>query len=695
MADPEAPAPAPAPEPALPWLCEARIVNSDTFTPYLDGPKGSLREYLADAEQANEPQYVLDLLQRRRITNLTRPALELLLNSVLAGYPQEIQDKISMVFYKPTEEPHDEENPDSGPRQHPDWFWQNGQAFEDMIAGQQLDGPVFNIENNDKEFFFWFIDVGSPNDPQFIIIILHLERRPVPSATHRDRISHWAIVDPSGQEFPGSVTSRGRDRLRRLIQSHTAVSGTAQRLTIPPLEHGDPSGLLVYKTMAQLFDRISHMHYNGGLFVEGVFFHPTPPWINPDAVRAEAMGHAAVKTMEKLRWKVRLGLYPIKPFNEGTIQDVLPAELAPRDTPPLGGWKRNPAGPNKPVEDSLFGEPEAEAQSSGESADNAPDGGATHGAGGDATAAVHPPRQQADLGGKGYDPGSGSGFSGINLQEQNELDRLTRRFLNFLARAADEAFVLAGPFAERVDREVLDNVDMLPTGYTTARMNELVHLAHQRLDNLANFVTYISSICSIVTPEASINNRIRREQEEIEGRRPLLTQIVDILDRVQARRNNQLDEEYLGRVLHLDAGDNHDGGISNMPRGGPFDAFEPIEPSAGRISQENPDPPGLWDDRVLGYNRARLGAGGVKANAGRGGVGSGSAGGGPGGGGAGGGAGGGGAGEDDDGGDDGDGGGNGGRNPKKRRYPYKARSSRDADGNKVWTVDLPRKRRRG
>lgn len=170
---------------------------------------------------------------------------------------------------------------------------------------------------------------GTPEIPYYITIVLRYGKD--------NRITHWSVVDALNIEKPSHTTLSAKARIIRLLLDQGLDDAPYYQIWVPPYQDGEEfaSGLVAYSVVAQLLDRIGVSFSRGGVFDESEFFAPTRPWFNPDAVRAESLGRAAMKAMEKLNWKARLALFPVRPFTDGQREGVDPIELAPSQTPPV------------------------------------------------------------------------------------------------------------------------------------------------------------------------------------------------------------------------------------------------------------------------------------------------------------------------------------------------------------------------
>ncbi|KAI1151214.1 hypothetical protein F4825DRAFT_462770 [Nemania diffusa] len=462
-----------APQGALPWLRRSQIVNFGTryaFPPVSENQDAWLREYLSGIESFDKEIHVLDLLQRTRTTDINPSALQILLNALVDALPREVQDRVGLHMGGP-----DKDHGDSGPAIGSlDWFSQDPADFNrtiDLIRCGIIPPPF----SNNREFILWVVNAGVGDFQHYVTIILHYEASDPFHPDIRDRVSHWSIVDPLDIK---KIPPETEQRLAQLLQEHYIENAIQCQLWVPPPDNGGSfaSGLVAYSVVSQLLDRIGIMQCSGKQFDPEEFFAPTRPWFNPDAVRAEALGRAGMKAMEKFRWKARLGLFPLQgTINDGKREGVPVTELGPRIEPP-----RAHELPLKPYltlgeERSLFGEQDAATQTPRQ----LPGGEQQIGQG-----AV---LSSGQLSPSSFSSSSYSSFSEIDedqdpeafyyrfkLQERNEAKEEER--------LADDACSDALKFARRVQHEVLESPDEnnIPTAYAVDRLFMLVRRAIER-----------------------------------------------------------------------------------------------------------------------------------------------------------------------------------------------------------------------
>jgi len=324
---------------ALPWLRKAQIVNSSSrysFTPY---PENKLQDYLADVTAVDGPTWVLNHLQRSRSTPLDARVLRVLLTALLDAMPDLVRIRVGLDMANKRSEAEGEDGNDEEDNGsvigQPDWFAQ-GEATFKATAGDFDDGTRPPLNSNNKEYILWVVNTSRVRGKQhYVTVVLHYKASNPEEPTVHDRISHWAIVDASPQSsYP--ARSSPADRLRRLLHKDGIEEASAQTIWVPPQENLEPytSGLLAYSVVSQLLDRIALIDSRGGGFLPYVFFAPMRPFFNPDAVRAEAFGHAAFHAMGAMKFKTRLAMFPIDKLitsdgEGGKETTVAPESLSP------------------------------------------------------------------------------------------------------------------------------------------------------------------------------------------------------------------------------------------------------------------------------------------------------------------------------------------------------------------------------
>ncbi|TRX95136.1 hypothetical protein FHL15_003828 [Xylaria flabelliformis] len=474
-----------------PWLRDAYIVNSGSkyaFTPYPIDSYGSLPTYLNDVGPFDKEIYSLDLLQRTRTTDLNAPSLQVILNALVDALPLIIQNKVGL---------HMTGLPTSGDTGavigQPDWFSQSDDDFDKTVQDFE-NGTIPPLNSGNKQFILWVVSIGSPDlsIPSYVTIVLRYGRL--------GRITDWGIIDAIGK-LGGSTghLDRVRTRITKLLPpNHGIADATEHQIWIPPSEPGGicVSGLSAYSVVAQLLGRIGIMHCSGASFDADAFFAPMRPWFNPDAVRAEALGHAAVKAMGKLEWKARLALFPVRSFDDGVREVVWPGELAPSEIPPfahaLPGLTEsyNVSGDG----DSLFGEAEDQdaASESGSSSSSSP--------------GTHSETEVTEL-------------ENYLLLKREDIERVEN-----MVAAAKAAYREAAEFSERLYTEVLEPPNnSVPSAYAVERFFWLTQRTIERTRSAELQTTLLhrcyasASIHNEVMSRLHAEQRIAVLQEQIEG----------------------------------------------------------------------------------------------------------------------------------------------------------------------------------
>ncbi|KAI0861519.1 hypothetical protein F4860DRAFT_161212 [Xylaria cubensis] len=490
-----------------PWLRDAYIVNSGSryaFTPYPLDSYGSLPTYLNDVGPFDKEIYSLDLLQRTRTTDLNAPSLQVILNALVDALPLIIQNKVGLHM---TGLPIDGDT--GAVIGQPDWFSQSDDDFDKTVQDFE-NGTIPPLNSGNKQFILWVVSIGSPDlsIPSYVTIVLRYGRL--------GRITDWGIVDAIGK-LGGSTgqLDRVRTRITRLLPpSHGIADATEHQIWIPPSEPGGicVSGLSAYSVVAQLLDRIGIMHCAGVHFDAEAFFAPMRPWFNPDAVRAEVLGHAAVKAMGKLEWKARLALFPVRSFDDGVRETVWPGELAPGEIPPFAhALPGSTASDNVSGDgDSLFGEAEDQDAASSSSPD------------------THPGTEVTEL-------------ENYLLLKREDIKRVEN-----MVAAALAAYREAAEFSERLYTEVLEPPNnSVPSAYAVERFFWLTQRTTERTRSAELQTTLLprcytsASIHNKVMSRLDAEKRIAVLQEQIEGLKTRYTAMDENLHAAYALRKGR------------------------------------------------------------------------------------------------------------------------------------------------------------
>ncbi|KAI1812378.1 hypothetical protein GGS20DRAFT_558208, partial [Poronia punctata] len=151
------------------------------------------------------------------------------------------------------------------------------------------------------------------------------------------RVTHFAVVGENENENENEEEQEEEQEeemginpavIRSILKKQAGVENAKQeKIWIPEPEHQQQqqqqqstkknSGLQTYTIISQLLERTGLIVSRGGGFLPYLFFAPLRPWFNPATARAEALGHAAMYAMKQMRFRVRLGLFPIGDFFDG------------------------------------------------------------------------------------------------------------------------------------------------------------------------------------------------------------------------------------------------------------------------------------------------------------------------------------------------------------------------------------------
>ncbi|KAI0445362.1 hypothetical protein F4803DRAFT_548307 [Xylaria telfairii] len=472
------PQPGPKTQNPLSWIRNAPIVNQGTkysFTPFVDDPEGSLRDHLADAKPIDKEIYVFDLLQRTRATGLNPFALQILLNALLDSYPQNVQDKVGLHM---SAVPLDGDT--GAVIGQPDWFSQTDEVFDEITREQFFAEDIPPLASNGKEFIFWVVNGGTPDIPYYVTLILCYGKD--------NRMTHWGGVDALSIERRSETLQTASERLQRLLEGPADFLPFYQ-VWVPPYQDGEEfaSGLVAYSAVAQLLDRVSVLLSRGSELTVPEFFGPMRPCFNPDAVRAESLGRAAMKAMEKLNWKARLALFPVQPFADGQREDVNPIELAPLQTPPILHL-------NPPAQKD-FWEQEPKVQDAASQTVKPP--------GPPEAPVVQPDQGQTQPGGNSSSSSSTNSEPDVTAS-QNYINAKAKELATFKEEltAAEKACRECADFTERLLTAVLDEAKKkmihTPSAYAVERLFWLVRRATERTQSVERQIQLLR-ICSTST----------------------------------------------------------------------------------------------------------------------------------------------------------------------------------------------------
>ncbi|KAI1292550.1 hypothetical protein F5Y03DRAFT_402926 [Xylaria venustula] len=334
------------------WLRWAQIVNlghDASFTPF-KGTDEELREYLADFEGIDKEIHVLDLIQQSRSTFFNPATLQILLNSLVDDLPADIQDRVALHLGA------DYSDPDTGPViGQPVWFSQDDAQFQRTLNALRT-GALPALDSGNKQFIFWVVDAGTPQIPYYVTIVLHYKPSSLATLDIFDQITDWAVIDARGVGRNPEGYERTVNRVSELLKDRMRRP-KRHDVWLPPYQgekEDFASGLVAYSVVSQLLDRVGTIHWTGE-FDMGALFAPLRPWFNPDSVRAEALGRAAMKALERLNWKARLGVFPIQPPGEGQPGLKYGQDLAPsKKLPEAHRFIRTIQDKTRPMMEALF-----------------------------------------------------------------------------------------------------------------------------------------------------------------------------------------------------------------------------------------------------------------------------------------------------------------------------------------------------
>ncbi|KAI1439306.1 hypothetical protein GGR50DRAFT_690647 [Xylaria sp. CBS 124048] len=557
-------------------LQEARVVNfgtSDSFVPFTHGPEDNLQQYLADVEPVEDEQDALDCLQRTQTTTPDSPALLLVLKAFMSSLPQKIQNLVGL-YTGEAEEKGEEDDDDDSRSVYPGTIQafciaKDDESFEEL-ANILKDTRFPSLGLEDKEFVFWVVDAGTFENPHYVTIVLHKETRDLSRPNQLDRVTHWALVDTTVTDDEPEATKQVRHRMQRLLHDQGIPDDAEQTIWVPKPEPGDEllSGLGVYAVISQLLDRIGTMYHHHAGFDAETFFAPTRPWFNPDAVRAEMLGCAAFKAMDKLKWKARLGLYPIKLCtndNDGRVVDALGSAATANSVQDSD---------SSDADSSSFGPPgggsECDGKGGREDLPGASDAAGEH------NDNILTPETSSD-----------------EEDENERQDQLARESLNNAARGADEATREAAEFARRVEYEVLGApLDTVPTACTVERLERLLQRATEQCRHVIFLIQSFLEIDTMAGRESSLDKTFLKHLEDNDARGLELEEACGVLEECKEARgegdgenDEQLDEVVNGMAgLDMDESDLRHVGDDLIVRS-PSTSF-PTESDHDMVSEE-------------------------------------------------------------------------------------------------------------
>ncbi|KAI0429733.1 hypothetical protein F5Y09DRAFT_356649 [Xylaria sp. FL1042] len=568
------------------WLRWSQILNQGTdssFAPFL-GSDEELRQYLADFEGADKEIHVLDLIQKSRIARFNPPTLQILLNSLVDGLPQAIQDEVGLHMGA------DYADPDTGPViGQPSWFLQDDARFQITLDLFEK-GILPQLDSGNKRFVLWVVDAGTPRSSYYVTIVLCYGPSDPLKPDVFDRVTHWAVIDARAVGQRSEAAERTANRVLNLLP-YQAEGAIKHDVWLPPHQGGQgedfASGLIAYSVVEQLLDRIGTM-YCTDFDIEAIFA-PFRPWFNPDAVRAEALGRAAMKTMARLNWKGRLGVFPIQPFGDSHSPLGDREDLAPFQTLPIAHMLPKTKTKTEDAEstvDSLFGDDENQSIATQTVNIITSHGTQTHAhgvpnAGIDLRDLAWSPTPSPS---PASEPGQGEaeahGF--FDMYYDRKLQDLKKAKLE--AEETREMCLEAQAFAEKLEHDVLQApINNIPTAYAVERLFWLIQRATERARHIKNLRDSLSRRYILELVHSAVVEQLKSEEawQELDelyiGYENIYGSAERILNRAYAARLEVAPIDELGEPVinnnfediedggGAGGGDDGDGGIELIP----------------------------------------------------------------------------------------------------------------------------------
>ncbi|KAI0197498.1 hypothetical protein F4808DRAFT_438876 [Astrocystis sublimbata] len=486
------------------WLKDAKIVNMGghyAFRPY-DGEDGmSLMMYLSNVKGFDTEVYAMNMLQRTSETELTGRAMHVLLDALYKSLPSGVRSVIDVHLC-------DVDLSARGQIQYEDSLgvrvniWRH-EAFL-VPRGNSYQSPP--LRSNGREYSIVVANINSRRDePDYVTMLMRWgPRADIPEDEPDDRkkstITHWGLVDSS----PADVKLKDQEGTKARIEKLFAKEGIreAEQFPIwtPSTAPGADwqSGFIAYDAVAQLLERIGTMTLRHQPFSVDTTFAGLRPWFSPDTLRAEALGHAAMKAMQRLMYKARIGLFPIDYLNDGLAEDVRPEALRPRTgTKPFAyeifgfGGQPLPPPPGPPAGPGVVAPGAGAAGAAGDGGEVAgePRAAALGSAGGSPgvvnPAIEAPALESSDSEGEGEEPRDPEAFprwdqDTYSASEAETMHRYLvtkwedRRAIKETLDEAEEALHNTQVFSDRVVHEVLEAPhNNVPSAYAAERL--LVH----------------------------------------------------------------------------------------------------------------------------------------------------------------------------------------------------------------------------
>ncbi|KAI0839187.1 hypothetical protein F5Y06DRAFT_303332 [Hypoxylon sp. FL0890] len=196
----------------------------------------------------------------------------------------------------------------------------------------------------ERPYVFWPIDSKPRHTYRWMAVIIHLEQRLITNPNWNEgddeadrlirdplfrRIESIAVIDPDVRRPPRHA-NRVYNRVFAILEACgiTADPNFTGRsdLWVPPqnpVQHEGPdrhlegpdkfsSGLHCFDIIRQMCMRVTNLYCTEpGVHNEAEFWRPLSGWFNPDAVRAEMIGYAAMRLNYHMEYTTRVTIEPI------------------------------------------------------------------------------------------------------------------------------------------------------------------------------------------------------------------------------------------------------------------------------------------------------------------------------------------------------------------------------------------------
>ncbi|KAI1496352.1 hypothetical protein F5X99DRAFT_424744 [Biscogniauxia marginata] len=266
----------------------------------------------------------------------------------------------------------------------------NDEFMVDIDSNGDYVVPPLYRQFRRKPYHFWAVDVSTGQNPQWQLIILHLQRTKKTDDDYVvedeesddgefnkyfDKIESIAVIDP---EYGRAGEARKTRTLDRILQVLDALD---IKPVNPPqydtTEHWS-SGLRVFEIIRASLNRITESYCrNPRVHDGGYLWRSHSGWFNPDAVRSDMIGMAATVVNRAMDSTTRVVIEPIKDMRYKSGKKVEIQNMMP-DRTRVNAFRPNARKPSKPpvqyAEDVSSGsEPESESDFETDS-DNASSG---------------------------------------------------------------------------------------------------------------------------------------------------------------------------------------------------------------------------------------------------------------------------------------------------------------------------------